>query len=117
MPGIVDKHKGQFPGALKALAADMGFSSKENRDLLEAAGVRKIGMAWRGHAPPDIRAKQGRAWFKAIMAFRAGIEGSLSFLNRKFGLKRSMFRGDVGTGVWVGWVVIAANLYRFGKGP
>ncbi len=48
-------------------------------------------------------------------AHRAGIEGSLSFLNRKFGLKRSMFRGDAGTGIWVGWCVVAANLYRFGR--
>ncbi len=116
LPDIVNEHESQFPGALKALAADMGFSSKENRELLEGRGVR-VGMAWRGHAPPNVRAKQGRAWFKKIMAFRAGIEGSLSFLNRKFGLKRSMFRGDTGTGIWVGWVVIAANLYRFGKGP
>jgi len=117
LPGIANEHESQFPGALKALAADMGFSSKENRKLLEDRGVRRIGMAWRGHAPPDIRAKQGRAWFKALMAFRAGIEGSLSFLNRKFGLKRSMFRGDAGTGIWVGWCVIAANLYRFGRSP
>ena len=117
LPGIADEHESQFPGALKALAADMGFSSKENRELLENRGVSRIGMAWRGHAPPDIRAKQGRAWFKALMAFRAGIEGSLSFLNRKFGLKRSMFRGDAGTGIWVGWCVIAANLYRFGRSP
>jgi IS5 family transposase len=117
LPGIADEHESQFPGALKALAADMGFSSKENHELLGDRKVRRIGMAWRGHAPPDIRAKQGRAWFKALMAFRAGIEGSLSFLNRKFGLKRSMFRGDAGTSIWVGWVVISANLYRFGKGP
>jgi IS5 family transposase len=117
LPGIVEKHKRQFPRALKVFAADMGFSSSENHKLLKAGGVRRIGMAWRGNAPPDIRAKQGRAWFKALMAFRAGIEGSLSFLNRKFGLKRSMFRGDVGTGIWVGWVVVAANLYRFGRSP
>lgn len=116
LPDIVDEHESQFPGALKALAADMGFSSKDNHDFLAERGVR-VGMAWRGHAPPGIRAKQGRPWFKKMMAFRAGIEGSLSFLNRKFGLKRSMFRGDAGTGIWVGWVVIAANLYRFGKGP
>lgn len=115
LPDIVDEHESQFPGALKALAADMGFSSKDNHELLAGRGVR-AGMAWRGHAPPGIRAKQGRPWFKKMMAFRAGIEGSLSFLNRKFGLKRSMFRGDAGTGIWVGWVVIAANLYRFGKG-
>jgi IS5 family transposase len=116
LPGIVDKHAKQFPQALKEFAADMGFSSKENHELLENRKVRRIGMAWRGNAPPGIRAKQQRAWFKTLMAFRAGIEGSLSFLNRKFGLKRSMFRGDAGTGIWVGWVVLAANLYRFGKG-
>lgn len=116
LPGVVAKHGKQFPGAIKEFAADMGFSSKENHELLKKRKVRHIGMAWRGNAPPDIRAKQQRAWFKALMAFRAGIEGSLSFLNRKFGLKRSMFRGDAGTGIWVGWVVLAANLYRFGKG-
>lgn len=117
LPGIIDEHEKQFPKALKEFAADMGFSSKENHDLLVDRQVRRIGMAWRGIAPPNIRAKQQRAWFKALMAFRAGIEGSLSFLSRKFGLKRSMFRGDVGSGVWVGWCVIAANLYRFGRSP
>lgn len=116
LPGIVAKHGKQFPKALKEFAADMGFSSQENRELLEKRKVCRIGMAWRGHAPPGIRAKQQRAWFKKLMAFRAGIEGSLSFLNRKFGLKRSMFRGDVGAGIWVGWCVVAGNLYRFGKG-
>lgn len=117
LPGILAEHENQFPGALKAIAADMGFSSKENHDLLKDNGVSRIGMAWRGNPPPDIRAKQKRKWFKKLMAFRAGIEGSISFLSRKFGLKRSMFRGDAGTGIWMGWVVIAANLYRFGKGP
>jgi IS5 family transposase len=117
LPGIVEKHQSQFPGALKALAADMGFSSKENMDLLKGSGVARIGMAWRGNPPPGIRAKQARPWFKKLMAFRAGIEGSISFLSRKFGLTRSMFRGDAGTSIWVGWAVIAANLYRFGKGP
>jgi IS5 family transposase len=115
LPGILDEHESQFPGALKALAADMGFSSEGNRKALVARGVSKIGMAWRGKAPPHIQTKQGRPWFRKLMAFRAGIEGSLSFLSRKFGLKRSMFRGDAGTAIWVGWVVIAANLYRFGR--
>lgn len=117
LPGILEEHKDQFPGALKALAADMGFSSEDNHEMLKSNGVSRIGMAWRGKPPPGICAKQARPWFKKLMAFRAGIEGSISFLNRKFGLKRSMFRGDAGTGIWMGWVVIAANLYRFGKGP
>lgn len=117
MPATIVEHERQFPGALKALAADMGFSSEDNRNLLEEGGVSKIGMAWRGKPPPDVRAKQARPWFRKLMAFRAGIEGSISFLSRKFGLKRSMLRGDAGTRIWVGWVVIAANLYRFGRSP
>jgi IS5 family transposase len=117
LPGILEEHKDQFPGALKALAADMGFSSKENHEMLKSSGVSRIGMAWRGKPPPGIGAKQARPWFMKLMAFRAGIEGSISFLSRKFGLKRSMFRGDAGTGIWMGWVVIAANLYRFGHSP
>lgn len=117
LPGILEEHESQFPEALKVFAADMGFSSKENHDLLEGNGVSRIGVAWRGKPPPGIRAKQKRRWFKKLMAFRAGIEGSLSFLSRKFGLKRSMFRGDAGTRIWMGWVVIAANLYRFGRSP
>jgi IS5 family transposase len=117
LPGILTGHQDRFPDALKALAADMGFSSEDNRRRLEAAGVSRLGLPWRGKPPPNVRAKQKRPWFKSLMAFRAGIEGSISFLNRKFGLKRSMLRGDAGTSIWVGWVVIAANLYRFGQGP
>lgn len=116
LPGIVEEHQNRFGGALKAIAADMGFSSRENHALLKEDGVSRIGIPWRGKPPPDIRAKQKRKWFKKLMAFRAGMEGSISFLSRKFGFKRSMFRGDAGTGIWVGWVVIAANLYRFGRG-
>jgi IS5 family transposase len=114
---IIKEHQNQFPDSLKAVAADMGFSSKDNHEWLEENGVSRIGMAWRGNPPPEISAKQKRKWFKKLMAFRAGIEGSISFLSRKFGFKRSMFRGDAGTGIWVGWCVIAANLYRFGRGP
>ncbi len=117
LPGIVETHEKYFPKKLRAFAADMGFSSEDNHNLLKGKGVGKIGMAWRGKPPPDVRVKQKRPWFKKLMRFRAGIEGSPSFLNRKFGLKRSMFRGDAGTRIWVGWVVIAANLYRFGQGP
>ena len=115
LPGIIETHEKQFPKKLRKFAADMGFSSEDNQ--LKKKKVKEIGMAWRGKPPPEIRAKQKRPWFKKMMRFRAGIEGSLSFLNRKFGLKRSMLRGDAGTRIWVGWVVIAANLYRFGQGP
>jgi IS5 family transposase len=114
---ILETHQGQFGVSPKALAADMGYSSEENHRYLQEQGVSKIGMPWRGKPPPSVALKQKRPWFKTLMAFRAGMEGSISFLSRKFGLKRSLFRGDAGTAIWVSWVVLAANLYRFGKGP
>jgi IS5 family transposase len=117
LPDILKEHKSQFPGALKAVAADMGFSSAGNLELVRDSGVSRIGIPWRGKPPPNIRAKQQRPWFRQIMAFRAGMEGSISFLSRRFGLKRSMFRGNAGTGIWVSWCIIAANLYRFGRAP
>lgn len=117
LPDILKEHNVQFPGALKAIAADMGFSSADNLELAKDSGVSRIGIPWRGHAPPNIRAKQHRPWFRRIMAFRAGMEGSISFLSRRFGFKRSMLRGNAGTGIWVGWCIIAANLYRFGRAP
>lgn len=117
MPDILAAHEEQFPGALKAVAADTGYSSADNHALMRSKGVMKIGVRWRGHAPPNIEAKQRRPWFKSLYRFRAGIEAGIRFLDRKFGMKRSMFRGTAGTKMWVSWCVIAANLYRFGRGP
>ena len=113
---ILETHQGQFGASPKAAAFDMGYSSEENQIYLKDQGVSKIGMPWRGKPPPAVSLKQKRPWFKKLMAFRAGMEGSLSFLSRKFGLKRSMFRGDAGTAIWASWVVLTANLYRFGRG-
>ena len=117
LPEILKTHQRQFPKALKAVAADTGYASQDNYDLLRDSGVTRIGIPWRGKPPPSIRAKHKRLWYKALRAFRAGIEGSLSFLSRQFRLKRSLFRGDMGTQIWVGWTVIAANLYRYGRSP
>jgi IS5 family transposase len=116
LPDILNTHHDQFPGQLKALAADTGFSSSDNHALLASQHV-KAGIPWRGKAPPHIRAKEHRPWYKAIRRFRAGIEGSISFLSRQFGFKRSRYRGNAGTRIWVTWAVIAANLYRFGHAP
>lgn len=111
---LVQKHQQHCPGALKAIATDTGFSSQENSAKLAEAGVTRICMPVRGKPSALDRQKQQRAWFKKLRAFRAGIEGVISFLKRKFGFGRSMFRGNSGTAVWVGWAVIAANLYRYG---
>lgn len=111
---LVQEQQKHCPGVLKTVAADTGFSSEENIQQLADAGVTRIGIPARGRPSPAVQQKQRRRWFKLLRAFRAGIEGTISFLKRMFGLGRSMFNGNSGTAVWVGWAVIAANLYRYG---
>lgn len=117
LPGMIDRHQEKFPEKLKIIAADTAFGSQENRQMLTAQNVTRIGIPWRGKPPPNIRAKQHRPWFKKLYAFRAGIEGTISFLHRRFGLKRSMYRGTSGTIIWASLAIMSANLYRFAHGP
>ena len=117
LPDLIDRHQERFPDQLKAIAADTAFGSQENRHFLKTNGIRHIGIPWRGIPPPDIQAKHKRPWFRKLRAFRAGIEGIISFLHRKFGLKRCMYRGTHGTAIWVSLTMMTANLYRFAKGP
>jgi IS5 family transposase len=117
LPDLIATHQKQFPGALNAVAADTAYGSEDNRTCLKEADVRWVGIPWRGHPPPEVIARYKRPWFRKLYAFRAGIEAGIRFLDRKFGFKRSMFRGTTGTKMWVAWCLLAANLYRFGKGP
>jgi len=112
---LLDRHQEQFPGALRQIATDTGFSSELNVEKLACSGVTKVGIPCKGRPSREQLEKQRRPWFKALRRFRAGIEACIRFLDRKFGMKRSMFRGNMGTAIWVGWSVIAANLYRYAK--
>jgi len=117
VPGILKTHRKQFPGKLKEIAADTGFASEQNSKLLKKAKVLHIGIPARGKPPPEIRRIQNTVWFHKLRRFRAGIEAIISFLNRKFGFKRSMYRGTTGAKNWVSWVIITANLYRLSFSP
>jgi len=113
---IVKGHQDQFGKAVK-IAADTGFASDDNFKLLKAMGIQQIGIPSRGKPPPEIRRRQKSKWFNELRNFRAGIEATIRFLDRKFGFKRSMYRGNTGTEIWVGWVMISANLYRYARIP
>ncbi len=44
------------------------------------------------------------------LRFRAGIEGRISVLIRRFELDRCCDHGEAGLGRWVGWGIVTANL-------
>jgi IS5 family transposase len=105
-------HRRLFRKRLKAVAADRGFYSQANEDWLKESGVKRVSIPKRGKAGKERRSYQKQPWFKRLQQFRAGIEGRISVLKRKFGLKRSRLRGSPGANTWVGQGVFAHNLWQ-----
>jgi IS5 family transposase len=47
---------------------------------------------------------------KRLASYRAGSEGRISHLKRRYGLRRSRLRGHDGARTWTGWGILAYNL-------
>jgi IS5 family transposase len=105
-------HRRLFRKRLRAVATDRGFYSGKNVEWLKGSGVRQIAIPVRGKAAKERLAEQKQAWFKRLQRFRAGSEAKISLLKRKFGLRRSLMRGDSGAGTWVGQGIFTYNLWQ-----
>jgi IS5 family transposase len=110
-PGVRG-HRRLFRKRLRAVATDRGFYSRRNVEWLKESEVKQIAMPVRGKATKERRLEQKQSWFKRLQRFRAGSEAKISLLKRKFGLRRSLMRGDSGTGIWVGQGIFAYNLWQ-----
>ena len=79
--------------APEAAAFDGCFASKENRDIAKAAGVVELTFSKNGSL--DLASLvSSAAVHKALLKFRAGVEGCISFLKRIFGWSRVLDRGQ-----------------------
>ena len=105
-------HRRLFRKRLKAVAADRGFYSRANEEWLKQNGVKQVGIPVRGKASIEKRREQKQPWFRRLQRFRAGSEGRISLLKRKFGLDRSLMRGNNGTETWLGQGIFTHNLWR-----
>ncbi|MFC2058156.1 ISNCY family transposase [Chloroflexota bacterium] len=112
LKSAVKGHKRLFHKRLKAVAADRGFYSQANEDWLEDNGVKQVSIPKRGKVGKERRQYQKQPWFKRLQRFRAGIEGRISLLKRKFGLRRSRMRGSSGVNTWVGQSIFTQNLWQ-----
>jgi IS5 family transposase len=108
----VKGHRRLFPKRLKAVAGDRGFYSQANEDWLKDNGVKQVSIPARGKVSQERRQYQRQSWFKRLQRFRAGSEAKISLLKRKFGLDRSLMRGDDSTKMWVGQGIFTHNLWQ-----
>jgi len=105
-------HRRLFRKQLRAVATDRGFYSGPNVTWLSKSKVKQIAIPVRGKASKERLIEQKQAWFKRLQRFRAGGEAKISLLKRKFGLRRSLMRGDAETGIWVGQGIFTYNLWQ-----
>ena len=108
----VKGHRRLFRKRLKAVAGDSGFYSKANEEWLQDTGVRQVSIPARGKTSAERRTYQRQSWFRRLQRFRAGGEAKISLLKRKFGLRRSLMRGDAWTKIWVGQGIFTHNLWQ-----
>jgi transposase, IS5 family len=111
----LEHHQRQFGQAPYLLAGDRGFFSPANEALAKEMGVKRVAIPYAGKAPPERRQKEKERWFRAGYRFRAGIEGRISVMKRRYGLDRCRDHGEAGMSRWVGWGVATSNLVQIAR--
>ena len=72
-------------------------------------------MPRQGPLTSNQRQERQRAAFRRAYRWRAGIEGRISVLKRRFGLDRCRYHGEAGMERWLGWGLLAHNLRQIGR--
>lgn len=93
---------------IKTVLADRGFGNEIADQVLKAANIRDKVIPRVGRADP---VESTRRWRRRY-CFRAGVEGRISALKRRYGLRRSRLKGHAGVRIWVGFGILANNLDR-----
>jgi IS5 family transposase len=92
------------------LAADRGVFSPANERAAQERGVKRVVLPKPGAKSAGRIAHERRPWFRRGCHWRAGIEGRISGLKRRHGLRRCLYHGGDGMERWVGWGILAHNL-------
>jgi IS5 family transposase len=112
LAGSLAGHQERFGHPPWLLAGDRGVYSAPHERLAQQAGVQRIVLPATGKPSADRRRQERSAWWRRGFRFRAGIEGRISVLRRRFGLDRCREHGEVGMDRWVGWGVLAHNVAK-----
>ena len=87
----------------REIVADGGFMPGPTSEALPDLTDDQIQISGR-HEPGSRRTRKRRA------RYRTGIEGRISHLKRRYGLRRSRLKGDDGVTIWTGWAILAYDL-------
>jgi transposase, IS5 family len=87
-----ERHAALFGARPKRAAFDGGFASRANLEALQSAGTRETCFSKPAGVPVEKMTSTPRVR-RLLKRFRAGIEATVSFLKRSFGLSRCTWSG------------------------
>jgi len=114
MPAL-QAHVELFGRVPQLAAADRGFWNSPNEKAATQLGVKQVVLPGRGRLSATRAARQKERWFRRGQGWRAGIEARLSTLKHRFGMKRALYKGEIGFERHVGWCIIAHNLVAMSR--
>jgi IS5 family transposase len=107
-------HRALFGREPVSLAADKGYFDRATVEDLEQR-IATVSIAKKGKRSPAEIAREHDPIFRHAQRFRAGVEGTISFLKRVLGLSRcytkgwTHFQSTVGTGIFVHNLLLLAR--------
>jgi IS5 family transposase len=111
---MLKRHKRLYGIVPRELAADGGYASYENLKSAKQLGVEAVAFDKRINLSIDEMV--GDDWLhRELKRFRAGIEASISYLKRCFGLKRIYWKGLDHFQSSVHLSILTHNLIRWAK--
>ena len=103
------------PDLLPATAVELDRLNLRPREVALDGGFFPIGVAEDLPDPQRVfiagrQSAGSRRTDRRLARFRVGIEGRISHLKRRYGLRRSRLKGHHGARTWTAWAILAYNL-------
>ncbi len=103
------------PDLLPQTAGELARLRLKPRELALDGGFFPIGVAETLPEPDRVfiagrQSAGSHRTNRRLAKFRVGIEGRISHLKRRYGLKRSRLKGHRGARTWTAWAILAYNL-------
>jgi IS5 family transposase len=111
----LDHHQALFDRPPSLLAGDRKVFSPAGDAYAHKQGVNYIVLPKPGAKSPTRLAHEAQPWFRSGRNWRSGHEAHIGLLKRRFRLDRCRYHGDDGMNRWVGWGVIAFDLWSIAR--
>jgi transposase, IS5 family len=93
---------------VRTVFGDRGFGNEVADQVIADEGVQDKVIPRVGRSAPEQATRNWRRRYR----WRAGVEGRISHLKRRYGLNRTRLKGHSGARIWMGYGILANNLGR-----